>query len=186
MQTTAQKKALLECNNNRKKNKKKRTQQKTNKVVNILYAYRSPCLSWAVQFEHVKHFKWNTWCWIGFGWFGDCWLLDCDVVRMTNSFGDIVWLHAEHGGGANILQSYKWMKKKPFLISTNWWKCSKCFYYFQISSNQMKKKKFLHQGINHTFLIELMYQFTCFSRSVNTTWMSPQGWRDKKCMDKIY
>lgn len=71
------------------------------------FTYRSPGLNGAVQLEHVKHFIWNTWCWIGFGWFGwfgDCGLLDCDVARITYSFGAIVWLHAEHGGGAKILQ----------------------------------------------------------------------------------
>lgn len=107
-------------------------QVQKSKINSVHYStYRSPGLSCAVQFEHVKHFTWNTWCWIGFGWFGDCWLLDCDVARMTYSFGDIVWLHAEHGGGANILRwrEKKWDKHKTFICVIN------CFFLISINQN---------------------------------------------------
>lgn len=74
----------------------------------VKQTYRSPGLSCAAHFEHVKHFKWYTRCW---GWFVCCWLPD-DCTFITNSLGGMFWLHAEHIGCGNILLQRKKEEKR--------------------------------------------------------------------------
>lgn len=63
-------------------------------------AYLSPWTKWEPHFEHEKHLRWNTKCWM-FWLFAGALLLTpfwfmFEVVRITSSLAGIIWPHAEH------------------------------------------------------------------------------------------